>query len=487
MAKLDAVVVGSGPNGLAAAIILAEAGLSVEVIEGADTPGGGCRTDTDTHPGFRHDVCSAVHPLLLASPFFTRPAFDDLRHRLCHPEFPFAHPLPDGRAAVVHRSLGRTADALGAGGASYKRLMAPLVRRADPIVEEVLGPLRSFPAHPGALARFGLPGLLSVERLVGRWEGDAAPALLAGVAAHSMAPLNTSLTAAFGLLLATTAHAVGWPVVAGGSSAITDAMVGELERLGGRVTTGQWVADLGELPPSAAVVLDTAPTGLLRLAGSRLPDRYRRSLRRFHYGPGVCKVDWVLSGPVPWRSEECRHAGTLHVGGTLAEVATSEAEANAGRHPEHPFCIVVQPGVADPTRAPDGAHTLWGYCHVPGGSTVDMTTAIEAQIERFAPGFADLVVARSVRTAAEEERVNPNYVGGDIGGGAATFGQTLFRPTIQWNPYRTALDTVYLCSASTPPGGGVHGMGGYYAARSVLHDHFGGPNPFGRHEHRPGR
>jgi phytoene dehydrogenase-like protein len=201
----------------------------------------------------------------------------------------------------------------------------------------------------------------------------------------------------------------------------------------------------------------------------------------------VCKVDWVLSGPVPWRSEECRHAGTLHVGGTLAEVATSEAEANAGRHPEHPFCIVVQPGVADPTRAPDGAHTLWGYCHVPGGSTVDMTTAIEAQIERFAPGFADLVVARSVRTAAEEERVNPNYVGGDIGGGAATLGQTLFRPTIQWNPYRTALDTVYLCSASTPPGGGVHGMGGYYAARSVLHDHFGGPNPFGRHEHRPGR
>jgi phytoene dehydrogenase-like protein len=482
MPKLDAVVVGSGPNGLAAAITLAEAGLSVEVFEGADTPGGGCRTEDGTLPGFRYDVCSAVHPLLLASTFFARPAFDDLRHRLCHPEFPFAHPLADGGAAVVHRSVDETADTLGAGGPAYRRLMAPLVGQADRITSEVLGPLRSFPSHPVALARFGLPGLLPVQHLVRRWAGDAAPALLAGVAAHSMAPLNAPLTSAFGLLLATTAHAVGWPVVAGGSSAISDAMIGELERLGGRVTTGQWVADLGELPPSAVVLLDTAPAGLLALAGDRLPDRYRRSLRRFRYGPGVCKVDWALSGPVPWRSEECRRAGTVHVGGTMAEVALSEAEANAGRHAERPFCIVVQPGVADPTRAPDGAHTLWGYCHVPSGSTVDMTEAIEAQIERFAPGFADLVLARSVRTAADEGRANPNYVGGDIGGGAATFGQTLFRPTVQWNSYRTALGHVYLCSASTPPGGGVHGMGGYYAARSVLHDHFGGPNPFGRRD-----
>jgi phytoene dehydrogenase-like protein len=327
------------------------------------------------------------------------------------------------------------------------------------------------PDHPVALARFGLPGF----RLVRRWEGDAAPALLAGVAAHSMAPLDAPLTSAFGLLLATTAHAVGWPVVAGGSSAITEAMVSELERLGGHVTTSQWVSDLADLPPSTVAVLDTAPTGLLQMAGSRLPDRYRRSLRRFRYGPGVCKVDWALSGPVPWRSEACRKAGTLHLGGTLAEVARSEADANAGRHAERPYCIVVQPGVADPTRAPDGAHTLLGYCHVPAGSTVDMTAAIEAQIERFAPGFSDLVVARSVRTAAEEERANPNYVGGDIGGGAATFGQTLFRPTVQWNPYRTPLGNVYLCSASTPPGGGVSGL---YAARSVLHDHFGGPRPF---------
>jgi phytoene dehydrogenase-like protein len=477
-AGLDAVVVGSGPNGLAAAITLAEAGLSVEVVEGADTTGGGCRTEALTRPGYRHDVCSAVHPLVLSSPFFARPAFDDLRQRLVHPDIPFAHPLEDGRAAAAHRSVEETAATLGAGGPAYRKLMAPLVRQAGPITAEVLGPLRSFPSHPLALARFGLPGLLSIERLVGRWQGDAAPALLAGVAAHSMAPLDAPLTAAFGLLLATTAHSVGWPVVAGGSSAITEAMVAELERLGGRVTTGQWVADLGELPASTVVVLDTAPAGLLRLAGSRLPDRYRRSLRRFRYGPGVCKVDWALSGPVPWLSDACRRAGTVHLGGTLAEVAASEAEANAGRHAEHPYCIVVQPGVVDPSRAPEGDHTLWGYCHVPAGSTADMTSAIEGQIERFAPGFSDLVVARSVKTAADEERDNPNYVGGDIGGGAATFGQTLFRPTVQWNPYRTPLGHVYLCSASTPPGGGVHGMGGYYAARSVLHDHFGGPGPF---------
>jgi phytoene dehydrogenase-like protein len=406
-----------------------------------------------------------VHPLLLASPFFARGAFDDLRRQLRHPAVPY------GRAAVAHRSVDETADTLGEGGPAYRRLMAPLVRQAGPITAGVLGPLRSVPDHPVALARFGLPGF----RLVRRWEGDAAPALLAGVAAHSMAPLDAPLTSAFGLLLATTAHAVGWPVVAGGSSAITEAMVSELERLGGHVTTSQWVSDLADLPPSTVAVLDTAPTGLLQMAGSRLPDRYRRSLRRFRYGPGVCKVDWALSGPVPWRSEACRKAGTLHLGGTLAEVARSEADANAGRHAERPYCIVVQPGVADPTRAPDGAHTLLGYCHVPAGSTVDMTAAIEAQIERFAPGFSDLVVARSVRTAAEEERANPNYVGGDIGGGAATFGQTLFRPTVQWNPYRTPLGNVYLCSASTPPGGGVSGL---YAARSVLHDHFGGPRPF---------
>jgi phytoene dehydrogenase-like protein len=475
---LDAVVVGSGPNGLAAAITLAEAGLSVLVIEGADIPGGGCRTGEGTLPGFLHDECSAVHPLVLASPFFRRPAFARLQAELRHPEIPFAHPLDDGTAAAAYRSPEQTAASLGEDGAAYLKLMEPLVHQAGHIADEVLGPLRSVPAHPVALARFGLPGLLPVQRLVRRFEGDLAPALLAGVAAHSMAPLDAPLTSAFGLLLATTAHAVGWPVVAGGSQAITTAMVDHLERLGGTMVTGQWVGSLDELPPSTAVVLDTAPTGLVAIARTRLSDRYLRSLRRFRYGPGVCKVDWALAGPVPWRAAECRRAGTVHLGGTFAEVAAGEADVNRGRHARRPYCIVVQPGVADGSRAPAGRATLWGYCHVPAGSTVDMTAAIEAQIERFAPGFTDLVLARSTRTAANEERLNPNYVGGDIAGGAATLGQTIFRPTVQWNPYRTPIGHVYLCSASTPPGGGVHGMCGYYAARTVLHDHFGGPRPF---------
>jgi len=295
-----------------------------------------------------------------------------------------------------------------------------------------------------------------------------------------MSPLSAPLTGAFGLLLVMTAHAVGWPVVEGGSETVTDALAAELVRLGGTITTDHWVESLAELPRSTVVVLDVAPKGLSALAGDALGAAYARSLSRFRYGPGVCKVDWALSGPVPWTAEVGRRAGTLHLGGTFAEVEASEAGPWAGRHANRPFCIIVQPGVVDPTRAPAGHHTLWGYCHVPSGSTVDMTGAIEAQIERFAPGFRGLVVARSTRTAADQERHNPNYVGGDIGGGATTLGQSLFRPTVQWNPYRTPAHGVYLCSASTPPGGGVHGMCGVYAARTALHDHFGGTAPFRR-------
>ncbi len=311
-----------------------------------------------------------------------------------------------------------------------------------------------------------------------RFRSEPARALLAGAAAHSMSPLTAPLTSAFGLLLVSAAHAVGWPVVEGGSATITDAMVGELERLGGTVLCGRWVGSLSDLPSSKAVVLDLAPEGLLALAGPELPAGYRRSLRRYRYGPGVCKVDWALSGPVPWTADVCRRAGTLHLGGTFDEVAAIEADVRAGRHPRRPYCIIVQPGVADPTRAPAGQQTLWGYCHVPTGSTVDMTAAIEAQIERFAPGFSELVLGRSTVTAAEAERHNPNYVGGDIGGGATTLRQTLFRPAFRWNPYRTPLAHLYLGSASTPPGAGVHGMGGVFAARTLLHDHFGGPPPF---------
>jgi phytoene dehydrogenase-like protein len=422
-------------------------------------------------------VCSAVHAFVLASPFFRQPAFDGLRASLRQPDVPFAHPLDGGRAAPAFRSVEETAACLGPDGRTYRRMMDPLVAHAQEIADAVVGPLRSIPEHPVSLARFGLPGLLPAARLVRRFETEEARALLAGTAAHSMTRLSAPLTSAFGLILALTAHAVGWPVVEGGSSGITEAMVGELERLGGTVTTGRWINSLSELPRSTVVVLDTSAQGLEAIAGDALPDRYRRSLRRFRYGPGVCKVDWALSGPVPWSAEVCRRAGTVHVGGTYGEVAVSEADVTAGRHPDHPFCLVVQPCVADPTRAPAGQHALWGYCHVPSGSTVDRTAVIEAQIERFAPGFTDLIVARSTVTAGDVERRNPNYVGGDIGAGAPGLRQTLFRPTVRWNPYRTPLDDVYLCSASTPPGGGVHGMCGVYAARTVLHDRYGGPSP----------
>jgi phytoene dehydrogenase-like protein len=477
-AGTDVVVVGSGPNGLAAAVTLATAGLHVTVVEGAETTGGGCRTEALTLPGFRHDVCSTVHPMVLASPFFRQPMFDDLRAALRQPEIPFAHPLDGGRAAAALPSVVDTARSLGADGDAYLRLLSPLVEHARDLGDAILAPpLRAVPSRPVALARFGLRGLQPASWLAGRFGTEPAKALLAGVSAHSMSRLTSPLTGAFGLFLTLIAHSAGWPVVEAGSSAITDAMVAELERLGGTVVTGQWVRSLGELPPARAVVVDAAPSGLAALAGPTLPARYGRALSRFRYGPGVCKVDWALSGPVPWSAEVCQRAGTLHLGGTFDEVAASEADVNAGRHPDRPYCIVVQAGVADRTRAPEGAEALWGYCHVPSGSTVDMTAAIEAQIERFAPGFGDLVVARSVRTAADEERHNPNYVGGDIAGGAATLVQTAFRPTVQWNPYRTPLDGVYLCSASTAPGGGVHGMCGVYAARTVLHDHFGGPSP----------
>ena len=474
---VDVVVVGSGPNGLAAAVTLAAAGLGVTVFEGAETAGGGCRTENLTLPGFRHDVCSTVHPMVLASPFFRQPMFDGLRKSLRQPEIPFAHPL-DGGAVAALPSVVDTARSLGVDRDAYLRLLVPLVEHADALGDAILAPpLRSVPPNPVALARFGLAGLLPASRLAHRFTGEPAKALLAGVSAHSMAPLTSPLTGAFGLFLTLMAHAAGWPVVEAGSAAITDAMIAELEGLGGTVVTGQWVRSLADLPPARAVVVDASPHGLAALAGPAVPARYGRALARFRHGPGVCKVDWALSGPVPWSAQVCTKAGTLHLGGTFDEVASSEADVNAGRHPARPYCIVVQAGVADGTRAPAGAEALWGYCHVPSGSTVDMTGAIEAQIERFAPGFGDLVLARSVRTAADEEAHNPNYVGGDIAGGAATLLQTAFRPTVRWNPYRTPLDGVYLCSASTAPGAGVHGMCGVYAARTVLHDHFGGPAP----------
>ena len=480
MTEFDAVVVGSGPNGLAAAVTLARAGLSVHVVEGASTAGGGCRTEDLTLPGFRHDVCSTAHPLLALSPFFADPVFDDLRSRLVQPQVPFAHPLDHGMAVAAFRSLEATAEALGHDGPAYRRLFAPLVDDAAALAAGVLAPIRSLPAHPLAMTRFGWHGARSFEHLAGRFTSEPARALLAGAAAHAVRPLSAPMTAGFGLLLTLAAHAVGWPVVSGGSDAVAGALESEVRRLGGTIEFGRWVTRLDELPRSTVVVLDVSPGALPDLVGDALPGAYRRALGKFRRGPGVCKVDWALAGPVPWSAEVCRSAGTIHLGGTAAEVAEAEAAVATGRHPDRPYCIIVQAGVADPSRAPAGREALWGYCHVPHGSDRDMTAAIEAQIERFAPGFADLVLERRTVTAARMSEANPNYPGGDIGGGANDLAQILSRPVLAWNPYRTPVDGVYLCSSSTPPGGGVHGMCGVYAARTVLRDQFGGPPPFAR-------
>ncbi len=470
-AGADAIVVGSGPNGLAAALTLARAGLSVHVIEGGQTPGGGCRTEELTLPGFWHDVCSAVHPLAGASPFFAGAGLTAGGVRLLTPKVAFAHPLDGGRAAAVEGSVEQTAGGLGPDGRAYRQLLEPLVRDTPALLPDILAPLgRSVPGHPIALARFGLEGVLPASILARRFSGEEARAMLAGAAAHTMRPLTAPLTGAYGLLFLMIAHSVGWPLVEGGSARIIDALVGQISSLGGRIETGRWVQSLDSLPPARAILLDVTPRQFVALAGGRLAARHRRALERFQYGPGVCKVDWALSGPVPWQAPACREAGTVHVGGTFSEVAQSESDVTAGRHPERPFCLVAQPAVVDPSRAPDGKQTLWGYCHVPPGSTADMTGRIEAQIERFAPGFRDLILAKSVCTAAEMERHNPNYIGGDIGGGAGSVRQTIFRPTPRWNPYRTAIPGVYLCSSSTPPGGGVHGMCGDWAARTALAD-----------------
>jgi phytoene dehydrogenase-like protein len=469
----DAVVVGSGPNGLAAAVTLSAAGLRVLVIEGAATPGGGCRTEELTLPGFRHDVCSASHPLAVASPFFRRFGLAERGVRFAYPEVELVHPLDGGRAAVVTRSVANTAARLGGDAAAYRRMMLPLAAGADELADAVLSSLRRPPRPSRALAAFARQGLLPASVLARRLRTPEARGLLAGISAHAMLPLSAPPTGGVGLMLGALAHAVGWPVIAGGSARITDAMIGAITAAGGEVRTGHWVRSLAELPPARAVLLDVSPRGLLAVAGDRLPAGYKSAMARFRYGAGVCKVDYALSGPVPWASEAARKSGTLHLGGGFEEVAAGEASVARGEHPESPYVLVVQAGVADPSRAPAGQQALWAYCHVPAGSTVDMTDRIDAQIERFAPGFRDLVLARSTRTAADEEAGNPNYVGGDIAAGAQSLWQSVARPVLRWNPYRTPLRGVYLCSSSTPPFPGVHGRCGELAALTALRDIFG--------------
>ncbi|MCQ1994030.1 NAD(P)/FAD-dependent oxidoreductase [Arthrobacter sp. zg-Y1171] len=473
----DVSVVGAGPNGLAAAVIMARAGLKVEVFETQSTVGGGSRTRELMAPGHLHDICSAVHPMALASPFF-RSFGLDRRIDLVVPEISYASPLDGGRAALAYRDLDRTVEGLGRDGAAYRRLMEPLVRRSEAVTELLMGSLLSVPRDPIALACFGLAALDQGTPMWNRrFVEDAAPALLSGVAAHPVGKMPSLPSAGGGLMLGTLAHSVGWPIPVGGSQAIAEAMADDLRAHGGRISTGHRITSLDEVAGSRAVILDVSPSVLLELGGDRLPPRYARALERFRYGNAACKVDFILSGPVPWANPEMARTGTAHLGGTRAELAAAEADVAAGRHPARPYVLLSQPSGFDPTRAPAGRSVLWSYCHVPAGSTVDMTEAVTAQIERFAPGFRDVVVDSRVTTAADLARYNANYVGGDFGGGAVTLAQMLIRPVLSPKPWRTALPGVYLSSASTPPGPGVHGMGGLHAAKLALEDVFGLPMP----------
>ncbi len=468
MENFDAVVVGSGPNGLAAAITLAQAGCSVLVLEARDTVGGGARSAELTLPGFIHDVCSAIHPLGVASPFFRALPLAQYGLEWVYPPAELAHPLDDGTAVLVERSVEATAAQLGPDARAYRQIMTPLVADCDKLLDELLGPLR-FPRHPLALARFGLQALFPAS-LFSRmaFRGERARAVFAGVAAHSIMPSEWPATAAFGLMLTMLAHAVGWPVARGGSQKIADALAAYLRSLGGQISVGRTVESIDDLPPARMVLLEVTPRQILKLAGHRLPPGYRRRLEGYRYGPGVFKVDLALDGPIPWKAADCARAATVHVGGTLQEIAASERAVWRGEHSAQPFVLVAQQSLFDPSRAPEGKHTAWAYCHVPNGSTVDMGDHIEAQIERFAPGFRDRILARSTRTAVQMEQYNATYVGGDINGGVQDLRQLFTRPVARWTPYSTPAKGLFLCSSSTPPGGGVHGMCGYHAARAAL-------------------
>lgn len=470
MSPLDAIVVGSGPNGLAAAIAIAQTGRKVVVFEANDTIGGGCRSAELTLPGFVHDICSAVHPFAVMSPFFRSLPLAAHGLEWVEPPVMVAHPFDDGDAVCVYRSLDRTAAQLADDAAAYRRLYAPLVDMWPRIEMSVLGPLR-WPRHPVAFAQFGLRALQPALNLSRRFfTADRARSLLGGMAAHGMLPLDMRPTAGIGIALNLMAHLGAWCIPRGGAQKIANALAGYLRSLGGEIVTGAPVTSIDRLPEARAVLCDVSPAPLLRMAGHRFPPRFRRALERYRYGMGVYKVDWALDGPIPWRNPDCADAGTVHVGGSLNEIAASERDAWAGRHAERPFVLLTQPTRFDSSRAPEGRHVVWTYCHVPHGSAVDMLAAVERQIERFAPGFRARVMARAIMRTADFEAHNRNYVGGDIGGGAATLTQLFTRPT--WRTYSTPVRGLYLCSASTPPGVGVHGMCGYFAAQRALRDVF---------------
>jgi phytoene dehydrogenase-like protein len=471
--ECDAVVVGSGPNGLAAAITLARAGCSVLVYEANATIGGGARSAEVTLPGFLHDVCSAVHPLAAGSPFFKTLPLERFGLEWIEPEIPLAHPLDDGPGACLYRDIDLTAQQLSGDSRAYRRLMKPLARNWEKLANEFLQPMLHLPRRPIALARFGIPAICPTTFLAkSLFRHAPARALFAGIAAHSFLPLEAPVSSAFALVLGLAGHAVGWPIPRGGSQKISNALANYLKELGGKIEVNRRVDNLNDLPKSRAILLDVSVWQFLRIAGQRLPSRYRRRLESFRHAPGIFKIDYALSEPIPWKAEACRRAGTIHLGGSIDEIAAAERDVSRGKIPERPFVLVAQQSLFDETRAPRGQHTLWAYCHVPFDSKIDMSERIESQIERFAPGFRDCVLGRHKMGAADLQKSNSNLAGGDINGGAANLMQLIARPVLSPTPYRTALPGVYLCSASTPPGGGVHGMCGYHAARAALHEIF---------------
>lgn len=467
----DSVVVGAGPNGLAAAITMQQAGLSVLLVEGSKTVGGGMRSAELTLPGFVHDICSAIHPMAASSPFFKSLSLEKFGLKFIYPEIDAAHPFSDGHAAALYRSVEQTAEALGADKSAYKKLMAPIVENWPQISTDVLAPLH-FPQHFAGMAHFGLKALLSATAIARRFSSEKAKGFWAGMAAHSMLPLTNYTSSAVALVLLASGHSGGWPVPQGGSQSIADAMAKYFVSLGGKIETGFYVHSLNELPSAHAVLFDVTPKQLLQIAGQNFSAFYNWQLKKFRYGMGVFKIDWALDGPIPFAAPECRKAGTVHLGNTLEEIVASEQLAFEGNYSEKPVVLLAQQSLFDSTRAPDGKHTAWAYCHVPHGSEKDMTDIIEQQVERFAPGFRDLILARHTMNSTEMESYNPNYVGGDINGGMMDIRQLFTRPVLRTSPYRTSEKGIYICSSSTPPGGGVHGMCGYYAAKRAMKDIF---------------